>query len=57
MKPFVARLLLAVTALAAQAADRVDYARDLPPVKPREPREALATFRVEPGFRLERVAA
>ena len=50
-------LLLAASALAASAPVSVDYARDLPPVKPREPREALATFRVEPGFRLELVAA
>jgi putative membrane-bound dehydrogenase-like protein len=57
MRSALVLLLLPVCALAAFAAERVDYARDLPPVKPREPREALATFRVEPGFRIEQVAA
>lgn len=55
------RLLLApwlgLLALAVSAQVPIDYARDLPPVPPREPSEALATFRVEPGFRLELVAA
>jgi glucose/arabinose dehydrogenase len=50
-------LLLGQLALAAGAQERIDYARELPPVEPREPREALATFRVEPGFRIELVAA
>lgn len=57
MRSALVLLLLAASALAASAPVSVDYARDLPPVKPREPGEALATFRVEPGFRVERVAA
>jgi hypothetical protein len=34
-----------------------DYSAELPRIQPTEPAEALATFRVAPGFKLEQVAA
>jgi putative membrane-bound dehydrogenase-like protein len=49
--------LCCAVATAQGAEGRIDYARELPPVAPRQPRDALATFRVEPGFRIELVAA
>lgn len=46
-------------ACAAEPADSVDrdYSGELPRIAPTEPAEALATFRVTPGFKLEQVAA
>ncbi|MDX1948182.1 MAG: c-type cytochrome [Pirellulaceae bacterium] len=41
---------------APDSADR-DYSADLPRIAPTEPSQALATFRVAPGFRIEQVAA
>jgi putative membrane-bound dehydrogenase-like protein len=40
----------------ADSLDR-DYSADLPRIAPTEPKEALATFTVAPGFRLEQVTA
>ena len=34
-----------------------DYSAELPRLAPKEPGEALATFHVAPGFKLEQVAA
>ncbi len=47
-------IVLAVT-LGASAQD--DLARELPRIKPLEPAAALRSFRIQPGFHLERVAA
>ena len=55
-------LLLVVATIASLAAepkpDSVDrdYSEELPRIKPVEPADALATFKVAPGFRLELVA-
>jgi putative membrane-bound dehydrogenase-like protein len=40
----------------ADSADR-DYASELPRIAPTEPKDALATFRVAAGFRVDQVAA
>lgn len=47
------------TCLAQQPKDSLarDYATELPRLAPKEPAEALATFQVAPGFRIEQVAA
>ena len=34
-----------------------DYKSELPRIAPKEPREALKTFKLQPGFRIELVAA
>ena len=39
------------------AAGAADYGAELPRIAPKEPAEALATFKVIPGFRIEQVAA
>lgn len=54
-------LLLAIATIAAEPdpeADSVDrdYSKELPRIKPVESADALATFKVAPGFRLELVA-
>src|SRR5688500_13027131 len=40
-----------------QATQEPDYAAELPRIPPTEPADALATFQVLPGFRIEQVAA
>ena len=41
---------------AAQDPPDIDLARELPRIKPLDPKAALGSFRVPPGFRLEQVA-
>jgi putative membrane-bound dehydrogenase-like protein len=56
----VMRIVL-LTALAfvplAAAADEPDFTAELPRIEPVSPERALATFKVQPGYRLELVAA
>jgi putative membrane-bound dehydrogenase-like protein len=49
-------LILAAALLQAAPADK-DYAADLPRIAPKTPAEALKTFRLRPGFRIELIAA
>ncbi|MBI1317610.1 MAG: c-type cytochrome [Candidatus Hydrogenedens sp.] len=55
----LAAFSLAASVAAAQPEDSVDrdYAAELPRIAPTEPAEALATFEVHPGFRMELVAS
>lgn len=54
-------LWLAVVALTVHGAraqnHAKDYAAELPRIPPKEPREALKSFKLRPGFRIELVAA
>ena len=56
--PLLATVLVASSA-SAQTPDSIDrdYTAELPRIKPTEPPEALATFQVAAGFKLEQVAA
>src|SRR5437764_2933261 len=52
--------LLVLSAALAGAADPAkdkDYAAELPRIPPTEPADALKTFKLRPGFRIELVAA
>lgn len=55
--PLSAAVLLAAGIPAAQAAAPMASPEELPRVPPTPPAEALKTFRLKPGFRLELVAA
>lgn len=37
--------------------EQIDYSKELPRIPPLEPKAALATLKVQPGFRVEQVAA
>lgn len=50
-------LLLAVTATPAMAAEPESYKDRLPRISPKSPADALGTFSVHEGFRIEQVAA
>src|SRR5688500_19924834 len=52
-------VLAAVSLLADEPKDSLDrdYAAELPRIAPKEPAEALKTFHVAPGFKVELVAA
>jgi putative membrane-bound dehydrogenase-like protein len=57
---FLALLLVSAVALShgqPPKKDDKDYSAELPRIKPKEPAEALATFKLRPGFRIELVAA
>src|SRR5690349_16665435 len=53
----IAMWLLSAATVAAEpdSVDR-DYSSELPRIKPVEPADTLATFKIAPGFRLELVA-
>ncbi len=53
---FVLGLALLLGATAAWAQDDADLARELPRIPAHEPAEAMATFVLHPGFRLEQIA-
>lgn len=50
-------LLIVAPAIAAEDPSKTDYAKELPRIPATEPGEALETFTVAPGFRIEQVAA
>lgn len=52
-------LLLPIAAGVAQESDSIDrdYADELPRIQPLEPADALKSFKIHPGFRMELVAA
>jgi putative membrane-bound dehydrogenase-like protein len=54
--PFIALVLGAALAKSSGPAEK-DYKAELPAIPPKEPAEALKTFRLRPGFRIELVAA
>jgi putative membrane-bound dehydrogenase-like protein len=56
VKPATDPAVAAYPAVAADSVDR-DYAGELPRIAPREPAEALRTFRVASGFEMQLVAA
>ena len=52
-----AALLLALFVSGNAEAEPAVDAKELPRIAPKEPAEALATFTIAPGYRLEQVAA
>ena len=56
---FIGLLALGRTEQGKEKKDSLDkdYAAELPRIKPKEPGEALTTFKPRPGFRVELVAA
>src|SRR5437764_7420918 len=49
-------LLIVLLPILVRAADK-DYSAELPRVAPKEPADALKTFKLRPGFRVELVAS
>ncbi len=56
MRRFIPLILVALP-LTTHAAPDKDYAAELPRLAPKEPADALKTFKLRPGFRIELVAA
>ena len=56
MRRFISLFLVTIPFLAHAAPDK-DYSAELPRLAPKEPADALKTFKLRPGFRIELVAA
>ncbi|MBL8867824.1 MAG: hypothetical protein JNK93_19880, partial [Planctomycetia bacterium] len=50
-------LLVFVPGFAADPPKEVDYSKELPRIPPTEPKDALKTFVLKPGYKLELVAS